>query len=51
MRGTLRAIQSHPKLRRQSIVTGMHLHFPGFGHVARDGKAFKLYPEAWRLTV
>lgn len=31
------------------LVAGMHMHFPGFGHVARDGKAYKLHPEAWRL--
>jgi glyoxylase-like metal-dependent hydrolase (beta-lactamase superfamily II) len=33
------------------LVTGMHLHFPGFGHVAREGQAYRLHPEAWRLTM
>jgi glyoxylase-like metal-dependent hydrolase (beta-lactamase superfamily II) len=30
------------------LVAGMHLHFPGFGHVSRDGDAFRFHPEAWR---
>lgn len=30
------------------LVTGMHLHFPGFGHVARDGASYAFVPEAWR---
>lgn len=30
------------------LVTGMHLHFPGFGHVARDGGGYRFVPEAWR---
>ncbi len=32
-------------------VTGMHMHFPGFGHVARDGGTFRFHPEAWRQTL
>lgn len=31
------------------LVTGMHLHFPGFGHVARSGPAYRFVPEPWRL--
>jgi len=34
--------------RERLLVAGMHLHFPGFGHVARDGDAFRFCPEAWR---
>lgn len=30
------------------LVTGMHLHFPGFGHVARQGASYAFVPEAWR---
>lgn len=33
------------------LVTGMHMHYPGFGHVAREGQAFRYIPEAWRLTM
>ena len=29
------------------MVTGMHLHFPGFAHVARAGDAYALVPELW----
>lgn len=30
------------------LVTGMHMHFPGFSHVTREGGAFRYHPEAWR---
>ncbi|MGE0699457.1 MAG: MBL fold metallo-hydrolase [Hyphomicrobiaceae bacterium] len=30
------------------LVTGMHLHFPGFSHIVRDGAGYRLVPEAWR---
>lgn len=30
------------------LVTGMHLHFPGFSHVVREGSGYRLVPEAWR---
>lgn len=30
------------------LVTGMHLHFPGFGHVTRAGQTYAFVPEAWR---
>jgi len=31
------------------LVTGMHLHFPGFGNVARDGAGrYAFVPEAWQ---
>ena len=33
------------------LVTGMHLHFPGFGHVARRGGSFSFVPEAWQQTL
>jgi glyoxylase-like metal-dependent hydrolase (beta-lactamase superfamily II) len=52
------AVASRRKLldmaaQERMTVTGMHMHFPGFGHVAReksarDGSTFRFYPEAWR---
>lgn len=35
---------------RQAIA-GMHLHFPGFAHLARDGDAYRLVPDAWSLDL
>ena len=32
------------------LVTGMHLHFPGFGHVARQGGQYRFVPEPWQQT-
>jgi glyoxylase-like metal-dependent hydrolase (beta-lactamase superfamily II) len=32
-------------------VTGMHLHFPGFGHVARRNGSYAFVPEAWQQTL
>jgi glyoxylase-like metal-dependent hydrolase (beta-lactamase superfamily II) len=37
--------------KERMLVTGMHLHFPGFGHVTREGDAFRFHPEAWRQTL
>ncbi len=33
------------------LVTGGHLHLPGFAHVVRDGTGFRLVPEPWRVEV
>jgi glyoxylase-like metal-dependent hydrolase (beta-lactamase superfamily II) len=33
------------------LVTGMHLHFPGFAHVVREGGSYRLVPEAWRQSL
>jgi len=33
------------------LVTGMHLHFPGFGHLARDNGRYAFVPEAWRQSL
>jgi len=30
------------------LVAGMHLHFPGFYHVARQGDGYFLHAEAWQ---
>lgn len=32
------------------FVTGMHLHFPGFGHVGREGATYRYHPEPWAHT-
>jgi glyoxylase-like metal-dependent hydrolase (beta-lactamase superfamily II) len=29
------------------LVTGMHMHFPGFAHLVRRGTGYQLIPEAW----
>jgi hypothetical protein len=29
------------------LVGGMHVHFPGFAHLARHGDGYALVPEAW----
>jgi len=29
------------------LVTGMHLHFPGFAHLVREGSSYRLIPEMW----
>ncbi len=33
------------------LVAGMHLHFPGFGHVARSGERYAYVPEAWQHAI
>jgi glyoxylase-like metal-dependent hydrolase (beta-lactamase superfamily II) len=33
------------------LVTGMHLHFPGFGHLARRGEGFAFTPQAWQQAL
>jgi glyoxylase-like metal-dependent hydrolase (beta-lactamase superfamily II) len=33
------------------FVTGMHLHFPGFGHVGRERDTYRFHPEPWKLTL
>jgi len=33
------------------MVAGMHLDFPGFGHVARAGDGYAFIPEVWTPTV
>ncbi|MFM9847720.1 MAG: MBL fold metallo-hydrolase [Hyphomicrobiaceae bacterium] len=30
------------------LVTGMHLHFPGFGHLSRHGNGYAFHPQAWQ---
>jgi glyoxylase-like metal-dependent hydrolase (beta-lactamase superfamily II) len=33
------------------LVTGMHLHFPGFSHLVRSGSAYRLIPAAWEQAL
>ncbi len=33
------------------MVTGMHLHFPGFAHVVRAGAGYRLIPMAWEQSL
>jgi glyoxylase-like metal-dependent hydrolase (beta-lactamase superfamily II) len=33
------------------LVTGMHLHFPGFAHLARRGAGYQLIPAAWEQSL
>jgi len=30
------------------LVTGMHLHYTGFGHIARDANNYRFVPEPWQ---
>jgi len=32
-------------------IAGMHLHFPAFAHLARDGASWRLFPDAWSLDL
>jgi glyoxylase-like metal-dependent hydrolase (beta-lactamase superfamily II) len=29
------------------LVAGMHLHFPGFAYLSREGDGYRMVPEAW----
>ena len=29
------------------LITGMHLHYPGFGHITRGDDSWRFVPEAW----
>jgi glyoxylase-like metal-dependent hydrolase (beta-lactamase superfamily II) len=33
------------------LVTGGHLHLPGFAHLVKEGNGFRLVPEAWRVEL
>ncbi len=33
------------------LVTGMHMHFPGFSHLVRSGQAYRLIPAAWEQAL
>jgi hypothetical protein len=29
------------------LIAGMHLHYPSFSRLLRDGSAYRLLPEPW----
>jgi glyoxylase-like metal-dependent hydrolase (beta-lactamase superfamily II) len=31
----------------RQLIAGMHVHFPGFAHLVRDGDAYRMLPESW----
>ena len=31
------------------LVAGVHLHFPGFSYMAREGGGYRMIPESWRF--
>lgn len=33
------------------LVTGGHVHLPGFAHVVRAGEGYRLVPEPWAVTI
>ena len=33
------------------LIGGMHLHFPGFAHLARGTGGYRLVPEPWALEM
>ena len=33
------------------LIAGMHVHFPGFAYMTRDGSGYRLVPEAWAFTL
>jgi glyoxylase-like metal-dependent hydrolase (beta-lactamase superfamily II) len=34
--------------QERCLVTGMHMHFPGFGHIAKETYGFRFVPEPWQ---
>jgi glyoxylase-like metal-dependent hydrolase (beta-lactamase superfamily II) len=45
---TRRAILAELAHTRE-LDAGMHIHVPGYAHIARDGSSYRLLQEAWRL--
>lgn len=33
------------------LVTGMHLHYPGFGYIAKEANTYRYVPEPWKQTL
>jgi hypothetical protein len=31
----------------RQLIAGMHVHFPGFAHIVRDGEGYRMVPELW----
>lgn len=38
-------------VREQLVIGGMHLHFPGFARLARDGTGYRLQTEPWAYEI
>jgi hypothetical protein len=37
--------------KERFLVTGGHLHLPGFAHLVREQSSYRLIPEPWRVVV
>jgi glyoxylase-like metal-dependent hydrolase (beta-lactamase superfamily II) len=37
--------------KERHLVTGGHVHIPGFAHVIPDGRGYRLVPEAWMVAI
>ena len=37
--------------KERLLITGGHVHLPGFAHVVPDGQGFRLVPETWAVVV
>ncbi|MEJ0097190.1 MAG: hypothetical protein WDM84_03685 [Bauldia sp.] len=37
--------------KERLLVTGGHMHLPGFAHVVPEGQGFRLVPESWAIEV
>lgn len=35
----------------RTLIGGMHLHFPGFGHIVRQGPGYAAMPEGWAFLL
>lgn len=33
------------------LVAGMHLHFPAFSHLVKDGSGYRIVPETWKFQM
>lgn len=51
-----KAVESRQKIFKHAasgrvLVTGGHVHLPGFAHVVPQGNGYRLVPEAWAVTL
>ena len=35
----------------RQLIAGMHVHFPGFARLARDGQGYRLQTEPWAYEI
>lgn len=45
-----RKIFAHAAAERV-VITGGHVHMPGFAHIVPDGQGYRLIPETWAVTI